>query len=338
MVGSDYPATHSTSAIFQGEDQEQPTTTGYFSDSNSLSTTSAAASAARRRRSTPTGDTCADASGNAESCSAAGRGPRGRRAGSRLPGHRLHAGAGRGQRLGPAVGVQPGAWPRCSTRSSGSGCSAATRPRSRRAAPTPAASTATAAATPCCPPARRRAPRPTADLGTKNGDAAVVEKMSEEGAVLLKNDSRRPADHPLSDLQRRGPGDRPWRRVHDRRPDRRGLGRLRRPRRDQPAGAAQGSSAATRARSPTCRPTRRRASRCRPRRCPTRPPRSPGTWTAPPARARRPTDSSLDFTTVSGNGQLAPGNYTWTGVRVRARPPTPTRSGSSSAAACPTPT
>jgi len=30
---------------------------------------------------------------------------------------------------------------------------------------------------------------PTADLGTKNGDAAVVEKESEEGAVLLKNDS-----------------------------------------------------------------------------------------------------------------------------------------------------
>ena len=25
------------------------------------------------------------------------------------------------------------------------------------------------------------------------------------------------------------------------------------------------------------------------------------------------TDSSINFTTVSGNGQLAPGNYTWTG-------------------------
>ena len=30
---------------------------------------------------------------------------------------------------------------------------------------------------------------PAADLGTKNGDAAVVEKESEEGAVLLKNDA-----------------------------------------------------------------------------------------------------------------------------------------------------
>ena len=39
MVGSDYPATHSTSAIYQGEAQEQPTTNGYFSDSNSLSPT-----------------------------------------------------------------------------------------------------------------------------------------------------------------------------------------------------------------------------------------------------------------------------------------------------------
>ena len=52
MVGSDYPATHSTAAIFQGEDQEQPTTSGYFSDSNASAPAPAAASAARRRRST----------------------------------------------------------------------------------------------------------------------------------------------------------------------------------------------------------------------------------------------------------------------------------------------
>ena len=52
MVGSDYPATHSTSAIFQGEDQEQPTTAGYFSDSNSLSTSRAAGSPGLRPHST----------------------------------------------------------------------------------------------------------------------------------------------------------------------------------------------------------------------------------------------------------------------------------------------
>ena len=30
FVGSDYPATHSTSAILQGEDQEMPTQNGFF--------------------------------------------------------------------------------------------------------------------------------------------------------------------------------------------------------------------------------------------------------------------------------------------------------------------
>ncbi len=72
MVGSDYPATHSTSAIFQGEDQEQPTSNGYFSDSNSLSTSSGGGFFGPPSAFDPTGDTCADASGNAESCSAPG--------------------------------------------------------------------------------------------------------------------------------------------------------------------------------------------------------------------------------------------------------------------------
>ena len=80
-------------------------------------------------------------------------------------------------------------WPRCSTRSSGSACSAATRPRSRPAAPTPAGSTATRTGNAPLPTGPAHGATPTADLGTKNGDAAVVEKMSEEGAVLLKNDA-----------------------------------------------------------------------------------------------------------------------------------------------------
>ena len=37
-------------------------------------------------------------------------------------------------------------------------------------------------------PARRASPR--SNLGTENGDAAVVERMGEEGAVLLKNRRR----------------------------------------------------------------------------------------------------------------------------------------------------
>ena len=34
FIGSDYPATHSTSGILQGEDQEMPTQTGFFSAAN----------------------------------------------------------------------------------------------------------------------------------------------------------------------------------------------------------------------------------------------------------------------------------------------------------------
>jgi len=40
FVGSDYPATHSTSGILQGEDQEMPTQTGFFSASNTLTAAS----------------------------------------------------------------------------------------------------------------------------------------------------------------------------------------------------------------------------------------------------------------------------------------------------------
>ncbi len=60
LVGSDYPATHSTSGIMQGEDQEMPTATGFFSATTNAQGTD------------PTGSTCADATGKAESCSVAG--------------------------------------------------------------------------------------------------------------------------------------------------------------------------------------------------------------------------------------------------------------------------
>lgn len=72
MVGSDYPATHSTSAIFQGEDQEQPTTNGYFSDSNTLSTSSSGGFGGPPSAYDATGDTCAGPNGNPESCAAGG--------------------------------------------------------------------------------------------------------------------------------------------------------------------------------------------------------------------------------------------------------------------------
>src|SRR3954468_804254 len=54
FVGSDYPATHSTSAILQGEDQEMPTQTGFFSASNTLTAA---------QQIDATGSTCSDATG-----------------------------------------------------------------------------------------------------------------------------------------------------------------------------------------------------------------------------------------------------------------------------------
>ena len=97
-------------------------------------------------------------------------------------------------------------------------------------------------------------------LGTKNGDAAIVEKYSEEGATLLKNDG---GALPLksSDISRRHPRHRREREPHGRRPDERGVDRLHRPRRDQPAAAAESVQRHPRTRSRSClRTTRRPAS------------------------------------------------------------------------------
>ena len=72
LVGSDYPATHSTSGMVQGEDQEMPTPAGYFSANDALSTTSGGGFGGPPSAFDPTGSTCADASGNYEPCTAAG--------------------------------------------------------------------------------------------------------------------------------------------------------------------------------------------------------------------------------------------------------------------------
>ena len=50
LVGSDYPATHATSGILQGEDQEMPTQNGFFAGGNGTND--------------PTGSTCAFFTGN----------------------------------------------------------------------------------------------------------------------------------------------------------------------------------------------------------------------------------------------------------------------------------
>jgi beta-glucosidase len=310
MVGSDYPATHSTAAIFQGEDQEQPTTNGYFSDSNSLSPTSSGGFSGPPSAFDPTGDTCADASGNSEPCSTPGAvhvagipGP-----GCPTWGCTLVQAVANGtvplsvfnqalalmlyqeQRFGLLGCDQTPVSSLCTNPGGVDGDRAGTAPL-----PAGPASGAT----------------PTTDLGTKTGDAAVVERMSEEGAVLLKNarstlpisraDLRggvmiagvgaeytiadptneasvgfadRGAINPLEQLQNfsRDPGAFTYVPANS------------------PSGEPVPSSALSTSNSTVTGGLSRTTG--------------PGSPTA---------DSSLDFTTASGRGQLVPGSYTWTG-------------------------
>jgi beta-glucosidase len=175
FIGSDYPATHSTSAILQGEDQEMPTQTGFFSASNTLTAA---------QRTDATGSTCGDATGQiALSCSTSGA---------------LHLGGypGPGCPIGGCTlvdAVVNGSIPLAVFNQSLArilyqeqrfgmlGCdqtpvsTLCTNPGgvgSDRSGTAPLPSGPTSG---------------TPALGTKNGDAAVVEKMSEEGATLLKN-------------------------------------------------------------------------------------------------------------------------------------------------------
>ena len=186
MVGSDYPATHSTSAILQGEDQEQPTTNGYFSASNSLNTSGGGFFSPSAYD--PTGDTCADASGNPEPCSTPGA---------------VHVAGIPGPGC-PAYGctlvqaVATGTVPLsvynqalatmlyqeerfgmlgCDQTPVASTCTNPGGTGGDRSGLAPLPTGPTSGAT------------PAADLGTKNGDAAVAELEAEEGGVLLKNDS-----------------------------------------------------------------------------------------------------------------------------------------------------
>ncbi len=188
MVGSDYPATHSTSAIYQGEDQEQPTTTGYFSDSNSLSTTSGGGSSARRRRSTrpATPAPTPRATPSPARRPARSTWPACPDRAARRPGCTLVEAVANGS-VPLSVFNQALATMLYQEQRFGMlGCDQ-----------TPVAATCTnpggingdRTGTAPLPAGPAHGATPTADLGTKNGDAAVVEKMSEEGAVLLKNDS-----------------------------------------------------------------------------------------------------------------------------------------------------
>ena len=124
-----------------------------------------------------------------------------------------------------------------STRSSASGCSAATTRRSRRCAPTPAASAATARGTAPLPPGPTTG-RPA--RARKNGDAAIVERILRGRRDAAEERRRRAADHAARICPAAISRHRRERQPHRRRPDQRGLDRLHRTRRDQPAAAAEG--------------------------------------------------------------------------------------------------
>lgn len=310
MVGSDYPATHSTAAIFQGEDQEQPTASGYFSASNSLSPTSSGGFRGPPSAFDATGDTCADASGNAEACSVPGAVHVAGMPGSGCPvtGCTLVQAVANGsvplsvfnqalatmlyqeQRFGMLGCDQTPVAATCTNPGGINGNRTGTAPL-----PTGPAHGAT----------------PARDLGTKNGDAAVAEKMSEEGAVLLKNNA---SALPLTSRDLKGgvlvtgPGAEytiadPTGEASVGFADRDAISPLEQLKAFSgdpgaftyvPASSPSGEPVPAAALSDSATSVTGHLDRTT----------GPG---APSA------DSSIDFTTASGQGQLAAGDYTWTG-------------------------
>ena len=319
FIASDFGASTSTSEIVQGMDQEMPASNGYLSDTHTLTAGSFPGTPAfSTAQIDPTGSTCADTAGNYEACSVPGavhvagipnqfQGAAGSScpntygcalvdsvADGNLPLSVFNQSLARllyeEQRFGMLGCDQTPVAAMCTNPGGVNGDRSGTAPL-----PTGASSGAS----------------PLTGLGTKNSDAAVAEKESEEGAVLLKNDA-----HALP-ITSHGPGR--WRpghgrgrRVHDRRSHDRGGDRL--PDRDrinplQQLEAFSGKPGAftyVPANSPSGEPVPSSALST-----------SASSITGHLDRTSGPgsptTDSSLDFTTVSGRGQLAPGSYTWTG-------------------------
>ena len=299
FIGSDYPATHSTSGILQGEDQEMPTQTGFFSGDSGNPAVD------------PTGSTCLTGTGQDQvkvDCSTPGA---------------IHAGGIPGGNC-PANGcklvdaVMNGTMPLAVFNQS----LARILYQEQRFGMLGCDQTPVAAI--CTNPGgigtdrTGTAPLPTGPtsgapvLGTKNGDAAIVEKMGEEGATLLKNSQSalpidasslnngdvlvtgananhtvadptseastgmidRDAVNPLQQLQEFSgkPGAFTFAPAND------------------PTGFPVPSSVLSRSNSTTTGNLQQ---------------------TNPDGSTTNAT--SLDFTTVSSAGQLAPGSYTWTG-------------------------
>ena len=191
FVGSDYPATHSTSAITNGMDQEMPTQNGFLAGGNGTAD--------------PTGSTCAYYTGNPGGFPAGDWDPGCTSDSSHVGGIPNHyqgaAGTGcpapatatsaGGCTLNQAI--QLGVLPLSVFNQSVArilyqeerfgmlGCDPVPGPTCTNPGGVGADRTGTANL-----PDGPNSGTPV--LGTKNGDAAIVEKYSEEGATLLKND------------------------------------------------------------------------------------------------------------------------------------------------------
>jgi beta-glucosidase len=297
FIGSDYPATHSTSGILQGEDQEMPTQTGFFSADTANPATD------------PTGSTCLMGTGADQikvDCSVAGATHAGGIPGPNCPAN--------GCKLVDSVvnGTTPLAVFNQSLarilyqeqRFGMLGCdqtpvsSLCTNPGGIGAdrtgtAPLPAGATSG-----------------TPVLGTKNGDAAIVERYSEEGATLLKNNgSGLPltasglndgdvlvtganANHTVAD---------PTNEASTGFVDRDAINPLQQL---KEFSGKPGAFQFAPANDPTGYPVPSSALS-----------RSNSAQTGNLARTGpgAGNDTSLDFTTASSAGQLAPGSYSWTG-------------------------
>src|SRR4051812_3814434 len=297
FVGSDYPATHSTSAILQGEDQEMPTQAGFFSATKTLTA---------GQQVDLTGSTCADASGAKVDCSAPGANHVGGYPGPGCPtyGCALVDAVMNGtiplavfnqslarilyqeQRFG-ILGCDQTPVSALCTNPGGIGADRT------GTAPLPLGSSSG-----------------TPQLGTKYGDAAVVERYSEEGATLLKNaQSGLPLDATsLNDGDVLVTGANANHTVAD--PtneastgfiDRDAVNPLQQLK--EFSGKPNAFTFAP-ANDPTGYPVPSNALS-----------RSNSTVTGNLERTGpgAGNDSSLDFTSVSSAGQLAPGSYTWTG-------------------------
>ena len=315
MIGSDYPAIHSTSAILQGADQEMPPLNGFFSEVPVGQGTGFGAAVATD----PTGSTCADANGNKVDCSAPGAFHVGGYPGHDCPQPSAPAGAPRQCTLVDAVvnghiplAVFNQALARVlyqEERFGLLGCE--DTPRSSLCTNPGGVGSDRSGTAPLPQGPTTGVPQ----LGTKNGDAAVVEKYSEEGATLLKNNrralpiSRRDlaggilvtgagADHTIADPT----GEAALGFV-----DRNAVSPLEQLRtfsgRPGAFNYVPAFDSTGRAVPPTALSTQTTAP----------PTAATGglTRTSGPGSPR--VDRSIEFTSESGSNRLAPGNYSWTG-------------------------